>query len=390
MGADDHTTSRDDAGATAAPPMDGPRGSEPGGDAPTLPEGADQEAHDRAVFQRLVEQAPDLEPADEPLPGVPSDAYATPTPGSTSDGSQPPSSRSEPGAAPDGADLREATEIARSVLQRDGLPASTIDRIVQGATVDELRTVAESARNRQAGYDRLGNRVRDLERKFDNGGKGKERDDFAGGDRDDPAAASRGASNADDDLADLSPAQARLVQKYRDQGDEDMAEAHIEAFRETNQQAGRASGSAGEPSMAQRAEQLREPFDSLQAGYPQLADDARRVEVLESAERLLAAGVIEQEGRAASDILRDALAKGAAVRFGEFDPHEAQRRLHRQHSLERNGQPTPGTQRGGGSIPEPPSPEVADRAVFRALQHGKSPEEAAELRRSILEGKVRA
>ncbi len=347
-------------------------GREPGKTGTTLPEGASIEEHDREMFRRLAgttESAATPEPG--PLPGAPA-------PSTTLNGNQAaPATPTEPGAATqggdhplapatsDGAELREVELITRSALQRDGWPSSVIDNAVKGASLDDLRTLGESAKARQAGYDRLGNRVAALE-------KGT------------PAKSTEKPgptpSSDDDDLADLSNVQRKLIQRYRDMGDDEMAELHLEEYRE---RAGRRA--EGEPKLGagqgvsteQAVEQLRAPLDVLQRDYPQIADPKERALVVETAARLVAAGVVEgpADGASEDDLTRfymASVAKAAAVRYGETDPVAAQHRLHTTYIEQRNGQPNPGTQEGPVTS-APATIQDAERETFRALAAGKDP-----------------
>lgn len=356
-------------------PPSGP-GREPG-QGETLPEGADETAHDRAMFRQLAGNTP-LETSPGETPPAPSSAGEVPPapvfPEPVTDAygavTQPPSPPPPPAATqpgqggatePDGAQRREAERVARAVLQRDGWKGERLDQLIASMPTDELREQTQAARARQRAGDQLGNRVHALEQEMASRRSGGS-DGDGGGDG--------GVSLDNADLSDLTPAQRRLVERYRDLGDDETAILQLEAFREGHAQAataGNAPGATGRggDTVADALVQFREPLDRLERMYPQLADQDARAKVLEAANRMIGEGVYD-ENESPPTILADA----AEVVLGAADPNAPQRRLLENHTRQRNGQPTRATQQTPAPPTEPMKPVDAERQAFRELAHG--------------------
>lgn len=388
----EHTSTAQMDGASAAPPGVAAGAFRPSPAQPREPhvggtvlrEGQDQEDFDREVFRRLSagHQATRMESEPE----TPEGRHGGPTPGMGGvEPSQPVSRSTDPPvesphpdrpAEPstdgeDGAQARLDREIAVATLRRDGFPTKWIDQFLQTASPDDVAATVAVASKRQSGYDRLGNELRDLKKQLERGREDTDHDYEEPEDHDHRPRASRG-----DDDAFLTPSQRRLIERLRDVGDDETAEAHLEVFRE---QAGQRRSGAGEPAgeidPRDVVGRLREPITRLADSYPQLADEDARIELVATADRMIAAGVFDLDDQGVPTApIDEILERAAGVKFGAPPVREHQRRMATSHHTQRNGQPTRGDLAGSGG-PAFKTTEEADRWAYRQIQQGRSPTE---------------
>lgn len=346
-----------------------------------IPEDVDDAALDRAAFRQLAgsadvadddaadtllgqdddsaggsPQAPGPEPEDDAIEGSAELGWAPVDDGPRRGAATQPAPAPAPTArtTDDGPERREAEAIARSAFQRDGWKGSRLDKLVASFTTEELLEQAQEVRDRQAEVDRLGNAVH-------NNGAGR--------------GTTPAAANADPlaDLSDLTPAQRKLVDRYRDLGDEETAILQVEEMRERNSSTRRPESNANpaarptvQKTTAQIVDDLRVPLDRLTSIYPQLADSAQRAAVVERADRLIRAGVIDEH-----DSIATALERAASVEYG--GPQSSQRAARHQHHRELSGQPTRTTLNAPAGAAQPVTEKDADRAAFRRLARGEDP-----------------
>ncbi len=330
------------------------KGREPKTEGPVVRSETEQQDYDRSVFRRMSDSPPDAK-APEPAPVSPE--KQTPDDPGISPAAPPKDQRpfrdSEPNAAEastessegseDSAARREAEEIAKVVFRRDGWKGDRLDRLIDGMETDQLIEQATTTRKRQADQDRLGNRARDLESQNN-----------------------EGSSDSEDDLSSLSPAQQKLVERYREIGDDETAQAQLDAFLEQ-----RRDQPAENPTPAVSDDEIlgmfRTEFDLLADRFPALQDRGKKIEVLRRADRLMGANVFDGETISPAEVIT----KAAEITYGESGNADHARRLQERNREQREGSPYPGSQ--SGEVEAYDSEQDRDRAAFRALSKGDEP-----------------
>lgn len=254
-------------------------------------------------------------------------------------------------AVTDTAERREAEEVARVLMQRDGWSGERMDRIIGDMSIEELRDQSNKIRQRQADQDRMGNEVHNQRSN---------------------ATRTEDVPLEDDDFADLTQSQRIIVQRAIDGGDEELARAYLDEYRSGPNR--RASSQPDAINHGAVADQFRETFDLLTHSYPDLAKDEERVEVVRCAERLAQAGVFSDQPGMSLD---RAFMHAARVIYGEANPETHARRMLavERNQQQRDGQPEPGDVRSNGQTFE--SEKDRDREAFRRLARGESPKDIA-------------
>lgn len=327
----------------------------------------DAKNRDREVYRRLYGGTG----SGEPEASAPATAPAQTAPPV---GTQQPAKKPEP-STEDGAKTRELVEVAHAILKRDGLPEKARKAMLENLNPQELEELVEHRRKVQTEVDRLGNKAAQLERQAAQPGK--------------PAKTPDGTATAtEDDLSDLTPKQAGIVKKLRDEGDTDRATEMLGAFRDGKAAPAAPATQRSDPATTPQAPDpkavelqevrllvaLREPLHKLSARFPQLKDETGRLEVIRTAGRLLEAGVFDTpDGKPIPP--DQVLERAATVKFGGGTTQDAQRRLLERNQIERNGQPDAAPSREA-----PPATLVGkdrDRQAYRLLMAGKTPEEVS-------------
>lgn len=361
-----------------------PAGPNAGMDAVAM-SNARQEEHDREVYSRLAnaDGPPDATPEEKPRPSA--TGHAPNAKDGQSQASKP-ASNAKAAAKPEpsadaGLERRELIEIANAVLRRDGLSDKARERLITGADDDELKQLVEHRRKVQADGDRIGNKVKELERKQPGsqaGDKPTENKSSTDGD----------AGGDDAAFEGLTPRQAQIVKTIEAEGDSERANEVLLAFREgaaerqppRGQKDGKADEPAGRSGVDAEADaaaveasllvRLREPLDALADRFPSVKDEAARRRVIQTADRLTRAGVFDGENPTIETILE----KAAGVALETESKASAQRRLMDRNATERNGQPSRAGTRTAAA-PKPQSRQVLEHAAYQRLQDGESPED---------------
>lgn len=355
----------------------------------------ERKQHDREVFRRMqgssdgtVTPAPTPPQAvrfEEPKAPASDPAKAPPGGAPKRDESNPTAGGHKPTPADD-ADRRELAATADKILQRDGLSEKARKALIANLSPEELRADVEKRRAGQLAQDRLGNEAAALRRNANQDPKAK------------PGADGKtGAESSTDGLADLSPKQRKVIETIRGEGDQERAAEMLDAFREGRPAAKDQGAGAGsqrrqenEPNRQnprddgltneERArvnedrmiKEFQAPLDQLASKYPGLKAEGDRRKLLQRADRLIRSGVIEIDGDKRPTI-DEILLTTATIQYGPESSTAAQRELITSNRSQRTGQPdaTETTQ----SAPNALTGKERDRAAYRMLASGKTPEE---------------
>lgn len=287
-------------------------------------------------------------------------------------GAKPPTASPTPTPPVDEASRRELKLVAEAVFKRDGLTDSARKRLIDETDPKDLEAMVNHRRKVQIDQDRLGNKLAEVERKGTKPAQPPEADGQGG-----------------DDLADLTPAQAKMVQKLVDEGDDPRAKELLAAFRDGKEPAQRREAPRTDGLTDVEREELltirlladpgiREPLDRLTTQFPQLKGETERRAVIKRANRLMQSGVFERgDGSRASAL--EVMETAASVEFGKPSTQDAQRRLMQQNYEQRNGQPEAGQARGPENPPIDLDGKDRDRQAFRLLQKGHTPDEVSSM-----------